>query len=263
MPRMPTLFISHGPPDILLSEHPSARMLRELAPHLPRPQGIAVISAHWVDRPVGITGPGELPSIHDFGEFSDRLRELRYPARGSAELTQSVERLMDAAAIPWQEHRHRGLDHGAWIPLSMTYPLADVPVIQISLPAGDLRDCAWLGQALAPLAEQEVLILGSGGSVHNLRALKPEGPPDPWATGFEHWLHQAVSSGDFEELVDPNRHDDSFAMAHPSMEHFAPLVCAWAAGGHGSPGRRFHADFMHGNLGMSSYVFGDTSMLSL
>lgn len=255
-PSMPTLFLSHGAPDILLSDDPTVAVWRGLAERLPRPSAVAVVSAHWTASPVGITGPGDLATIHDFGGFPTELYTRTYPARGAAELTASVADQLGAAGIDHQVHPHRGLDHGAWIPLALIFPDADFPVIQVSLPDGDLDACARLGEALAPLAGQGVLVIGSGGAVHNLRQLKPGGPPDPWALGFASWLQETVESGDLTLLLEQVRRRDDFSRAHPSLEHFAPLVVAWAAGGREGPGYSLNQGFTYGNLGMGCYGFG-------
>jgi len=260
-PLLPTLFLSHGAPDILLSDHHSVGVFRSLAARLPRPRAIVVISAHWVSGPVGITGPGPLPTVHDFGGFPGALYAQRYAASGSKALCTEVGGLLDAAAIPYRTHHDRGLDHGAWVPLKLIFPTAEIPVLQVALPVGDLHACARLGQALASLPARGVLVIGSGGSVHNLRLLKRQGPPDPWALAFERWLRDTIEGGAFDALVDPAAHPEDFARAHPSVEHFAPLVVAWAAGGRDRPGSRFGEGFMYGNLGMSGYAFGETLRL--
>ena len=262
-PSLPTLFLSHGAPDILLSQDPAVAMLRGLGDRLPRPRAIAVISAHWIASPVGITGSGDLATIHDFGGFPSDLDARSYPARGSAELTASVAGLLEAAGIGHQVHPDRGLDHGAWIPLSLIYPDAEVPVIQVSLPTGDLGACAQLGNALAPLSGQGVLVIGSGGSVHNLRLLKRQGPPDPWALGFESWLRETVETGAFDRVLDPASQGGDFGRAHPSLDHFAPLVVAWAAGSRERPGICLYQGFTYGNLGMGCYAFGFWQLASL
>jgi 4,5-DOPA dioxygenase extradiol len=259
---MPTLFLSHGAPDILLSDHPSAAVLRTLAARLPPPRGILVVSAHWTDDPVGITGDGELATIHDFGGFPDALYAERYPAHGDRALSERVEALLRAARIPHRRHATRGLDHGAWVPLKLAYPQADIPVIQVSLPAGALDASGSLGSALAPVTREGVLVIGSGGSVHNLRALKRSGPPDPWASRFEEWLAETVEGNDLPRLLTAASHPPDMRMAHPTIEHLAPLVVAWTAGAGDLPGRRFAAGFTYGNLGMSCYVFGAVERLA-
>jgi 4,5-DOPA dioxygenase extradiol len=259
---IPTLFLSHGAPDILLSDQPSVAVFRTLAARLPRPRGILVVSAHWIDDPVGITGDGELATIHDFGGFPAALYAERYPAHGDRALSERLEALLRAAGIPHRRHATRGLDHGAWVPLKLAYPKADIPVIQVSLPVGTLDASASLGAALSPLTGEGVLVIGSGGSVHNLGALKPLGPPDPWASRFEEWLAERVEGNDLMGLVTAASHPSDMRMAHPTVEHLAPLAVAWAAGAADSPGRRFAEGFTYGNLGMSCYAFGAVEHLS-
>ena len=257
-PTLPSLFLSHGAPDLLLSAGPAVELLRTLAARLPRPRAILVCSAHWIDDPVGITGGGELPTIHDFGGFPAVLYAERYPASGDAELSARIGGLLDDAGIGHRLHQHRGLDHGAWVPLKLMYPAADLPVAQVSLPAGDLAACARLGAALAPLRQDGVLVIGSGGSVHNLGAIRRDGPPDDWAVAFEDWLKETVEGDAFDRLRGADAdHPPQLRQAHPSLEHLAPAVVAWAAGGQDRPGRRFASGFTYGNLGMSCYTFGE------
>ena len=257
MHAIPSLFLSHGAPDLLLSHEPAVQVLQELPARLPRPLAVVVCSAHWTADPVGITGPGDLTTIHDFSGFPDALYKERYPARGDAGLTDRIGQLLDAAGIAHSTHPHRGLDHGAWVPLKLMYPLADLPVAQVSLPAGDLAAYAQLGAALAPLSQEGILVIGSGGSVHNLRALRPGAPPDDWALAFELWLQDAVEGNAFDRLLAVEAQPAELRLAHPSLEHLAPLLFAWAAGGQDRPGRRFAHGFTYGNLGMSGYAFGD------
>lgn len=262
-PTPPTLFLSHGAPDILLSDHPSIGVLRQLGVRLPRPRAVIVVSAHWIGSPVGVTGPGDLPTIHDFGGFPAELHTLSYPARGASWLSACVAGLLESAGIDHQVHPDRGLDHGAWIPLSLLYPEAGIPVIQVALPRGDLSACARLGLALAPVRGQGVLVIGSGGSVHNLRLLRREGQPDPWALAFEAWLRETVEACAFERVLDPASHRHDFGRAHPGLDHFAPLVVAWAAGGPEQPGTCLYQGFTYGNLGMGCYAFGMERGLAL
>ena len=260
-PTLPSLFLSHGAPDLLLSAAPAVEVLRTLAGRLSRPRAILVCSAHWSADPVGITGGGDLATIHDFGGFPAVLYAQRYPAQGDADLSAGVGRLLAAAGIGQRLHEHRGLDHGAWVPLKLMFPGAELPVVQVSLPVGDLADCARLGAALAPLRQQGVLVIGSGGSVHNLSAIRPAGPPDDWAVRFEAWLKETVEGNAFDQLIAAGAGlPADLRLAHPTLEHLehlAPLVVAWAAGGLDRPGRRFAQGFTYGNLGMSCYAFGD------
>lgn len=253
---LPTLFISHGAPDILLSEHVALGALKGLAARLPRPGAIVVVSAHWVADPIGVTVGELLPTIHDFGGFPDSLYAMQYPARGDRRLADQLTRRLDEEGLGHQLHEGRGLDHGAWIPLKTMFPEADIPVVQVSLPTGSMEDLTRLGTALGPLRHQGVLIIGSGGSTHNLRALNRLGKADNWAIEFEQWLLESIECGRFDRLVTPELFPPLFHRAHPTLEHYAPLVVAWAAGDRDLPGERLHHSFSYGNLGMSLFSFG-------
>jgi len=257
MTRLPTLFVSHGAPDLLLREHPAVDALKRLGARLPEPRAVLVVSAHRISSPITITHDDRLGTVHDFGGFPPALYAMNYPATGDDELS---ARIAEALAQKGVEHAlvsGRGLDHGAWMPLRLIYPDARIPVVQVSLPAGSLEEVARLGEALAPLREQGVLMIGSGTSVHNLRALNLDQQTDPWADEFEAWLRQAVEENHFQWLIDERRHPDSFRYAHPTLEHFAPIVFAWAAAGKDRAGRRIHQSYDYGNLGMSHYAFGE------
>lgn len=254
--RYPTLFISHGAPDFILTEHQAAKAIREMGARFPHPRAILVVSAHWNRQPVGITSGETHATIHDFSGFPRALYQLTYPAKGDQELATDIAERLGQLDIDCELIADRGLDHGAWIPLLLSHPQADVPVIQVSLPSTDLPACAQLGEALSALPGQGVLIIGSGGSVHNLRAMNREQHIDTWASGFEAWLRERVEGNDFQQILAAERSAPQFHTAHPTSEHFAPLVTAWAAGNRNQPGKRFHHSFMYGNLGMSMFEFG-------
>jgi len=257
MLRLPTLFISHGAPDILLRQTAATDALRKLGHRLPELRGIVIVSAHWIDEPVGITRDEHLKTIHDFGSFPQALYSMQYPARGDEELSDIVQRALEKSGIASRTVAGRGLDHGAWIPLRFLFPDARIPVVQVSLPAGTLQDIGKLGVALAPLRQEGVLIIGSGGSVHNLRAVNLNGETEEWATEFETWLRETVEENHFNWLVSGEHFPPSFRQAHPTVEHFAPLIVAWAAAGSDQPGRRIHHSFDYGNIGMSMFSFGN------
>ena len=259
--RLPTLFISHGAPDILIRHQASVDGLRELGHKLPAPRAVVVVSAHWIHDPVGITPGDQLTTIHDFGGFPSELYRVQYPARGDDGLSLEIARALETRGIASELVPERGLDHGAWIPLHFMYPEAQIPVVQISLPTGSLQELVTLGEALTPLPGEGVLVIGSGGSVHNLRALKPHGPTEAWALQFEKWLLEAVEQGHFEWLIKEEHFPPNFQHAHPTLEHYAPLIVAWAAGGADQPGRRIHHSFDYGNLGMSFFAFGAASVV--
>ncbi|AKH21477.1 DODA-type extradiol aromatic ring-opening family dioxygenase [Sedimenticola thiotaurini] len=251
----PSLFISHGAPDFILTRDPAIAALRMLGKRFPQPRAVVVISAHWIRQPIGVTSGETQPTIHDFSGFPDELYQLTYPAKGDPLLARQIVEAVTAGGMESTPVADRGLDHGSWIPLLLMYPEAAVPVIQVSLPSENLQASADLGAALMPLREQGVLIIGSGSSVHNLGALNREARIAPWASRFEDWLQTTVEGNRFDELLDAQQLAPEFGTAHPTPEHFAPLAAAWAAGNQTSPGQRFHHGFMYGNLGMSMFEF--------
>jgi len=254
---MSTLFISHGAPDIILSRSPAADAMRTLASQRPKPDAIVMVSAHWIDDPIGITAGEQLATHHDFGGFPDALYQMQYPVKGNKNLAEEIQRHLRHNGLESKLHAKRGLDHGAWIPLKIMYPEADVPVAQVSLPAGNLNDFANLGTALSPLRERNILIIGSGGSVHNLHALARNGATENWVLEFENWLLTAIEGNHFARLITPQNFPLSFRMAHPSIEHYAPLIVAWAAADRQKAGKRVHHSVTYINLGMSIFEFGE------
>ncbi|MBC8209757.1 MAG: dioxygenase [Gammaproteobacteria bacterium] len=254
--NFPAVFVSHGAPDILLSRNAAVEAMQQLVALLPAPVAIVVISAHWIEQPVKITNAAKLDTIHDFGGFPAQLYAKRYPASGDATVSTRIQQLLTQHGIDCKLDPRRGLDHGAWIPLIIMYPQANIPVIQVSLPAGSLHDLVTLGEALSPLRKEGVLIIGSGGSVHNLRALNRAGKTEAWASEFEQWLLTVIEGNQFDHLINPEHFPPTIGQAHPTLEHYAPLIVAWAAADRHQPGRRQHHSFDYGNIGMSHYLFG-------
>jgi len=171
-PRLPTVFVSHGAPSLVLEkDDPTHRFLIELGRTLPRPKAMVCVSAHWESPRPRVTAHPRPPTIHDFVGFPDELYQMRYPAPGAPELARTVCHLLELSGLdPSLLDEERGLDHGAWVPLSLMYPAADIPVIQVSVQtAADPRHHLKIRRALEPLRDQETLILGSGGATHNLR----------------------------------------------------------------------------------------------
>lgn len=254
-PALPTYFISHGAPDILLAESAAVTALSALPRQYPKPKAIVVVSAHWTSRPIGITNGEELSAIHDFHGFSESLYDIEYPAYGDKAVSRHIHKTLESHGLESKLVNDRGLDHGAWIPLKFIYPQAEIPVVQVSLPSGSLDQVVALGKALNSLRYEEILIIGSGGSVHNLRALNHESRTDAWAEEFEDWLLDSVEGNHFNRLLNVEDYPESFKVAHPTIEHYSPLVFAWAAGGDKGGGKRLHSSFTYGNLGMSIYRF--------
>lgn len=258
MTTLPSLFLGHGAPDLPLSDHPAKRHLEGLAAQLPRPRAILVISAHW-EAAVPTLGTTPAPdTVYDFTGFSRELYAMRYPARTDARLVAEVEDLLASAGIPYAKDPQRGYDHGAWVPLILSYPNADVPVVQLSLEhrAPAERHLA-VGAALAPLRARGVLIIGSGATVHNLMTITREGTaPPPWATGFDALVHDAVIKGDLRTLQACPSSPAIGRQAHPTPEHYWPLLVAMGAGSPGTGGRRIHHSFSYGSISMACFAFG-------
>lgn len=252
----PALFVSHGAPDIVISRHQAVTALRQLGRQLARPAAIVVVSAHWMSDPVAITAAECLASIHDFAGFPPELYRIEYPAKGESRLAEEIAGMLQSTDIGAELEPDRGLDHGAWTPLSLMYPDADIPIVQVALPAGGFEACIRLGEALSALRKRNILIIGSGGSVHNLRALNRQNVTAPWALAFEDWLLQSIEGNHFDRVAGTNNLPTLFRTAHPTPEHYLPLVVAWSAGDSSRPGKRLHHSFMYGNIGMSMFRFG-------
>ena len=253
---LPSLFLAHGAPDLPFSRTPARAFTAALGNRYPGLRAILVISAHWEDR-VNTIGTAPMPeTIHDFGGFDRALYQLRYPARTDAAVIDEVDAALTAAGVPHARDPRRGYDHGVWIPLLLAFPKAEVPVIQLSLRYGaTARENFALGQALAPLREKGVLIIGSGATVHNLRAIGREGSPAPdWAQAFDAWIVQGVIGGDVETLLAFPQAPAEARVAHPTPEHLMPLYAAMGAGG--GKGEVLHRSFSWGSIGMTSFAFG-------
>jgi 4,5-DOPA dioxygenase extradiol len=232
------------------------RFMIDLGSKLPRPKAILCISAHWDAVQPSLTAGSKLDTIHDFSGFPKELYQLTYPAAGSPQLAAHVADLFEAAGLPARLDSERGLDHGAWNPLLLLYPDCDIPVVQLSLLSrGSTADHVALGRVLAPLRDEGVLILASGGAVHNLRAIGWDGEPAPsWAKEFDDWLHDHLLAGDVAGLIDYRSQSRSGAMAHPSEDHLLPLyVALGAASGSDAKARAIHRSFAHGSLSMAAY----------
>lgn len=251
--KFASLFISHGAPTLPLSRLPAREFLAGLGASLPRPRAVVVVSPHWLTRERAVKSPPRFTTWHDFSGFPDELYDLEYEAPGDARLRDRVRDLLGkagAGAVPSDDLR---LDHGAWVPLLLMYPKADVPVVQVSATMDTPRDYFELGRALKPLAAEDVLLIGSGGLVHNLREVEFDSADVPdWAQGFADWTAERLETGDWEALCDYRSRAPLAARAHPTEDHFLPL---FFAGGAGAAASRLHDTFAHGGLSMATYGF--------
>ncbi|MNE12291.1 dioxygenase [Pseudomonas alkylphenolica] len=253
---LPSLFISHGSPMLALEPGASGPALKRLAAELERPKAIVVVSAHWESRELLVSSSPQPDTWHDFGGFPAALYAVQYPAPGDPALAQHVSELLCAAGMPARLDPQRPFDHGTWVPLSLMYPKADIPVVQVSLPTQlgpKLQEL--VGAALASLREQNILLIGSGSITHNLGELDWRAGPEsiePWALAFRNWMIEKLQADDTPALHD-YRHQAPFAVrSHPSDEHLLPLYFARGAG------EQFgivHQGFTLGALGMDIYRF--------
>ena len=260
MQQLPTLFVSHGAPTLAIEPGPAHHFLKTLGKELGRPASIVVLSAHF-DRPIAtITSSAAPDTIHDFGGFPEALYKITYAAPGNPVLANQVSDLLSAAGIPTRLDDDRGLDHGAWVPLSLMYPDADVPVVQLSIDSR--KDPAYhfrLGELLRPLRDQGVLIVGSGGATHNLRhalLASRDAPFVDWANTFREWLAGAIENDRRSDLADYRTVAPDALRNHPSEEHFLPLLCAMGAAERDEQRSRIHKSNTYGALAMDAYLFG-------
>jgi len=249
----PALFVSHGSPTLPFDDVPARDFLRALGPSLPRPKAIVTVSAHWQSDEPAVTALVKNATIHDFFGFPEPLYDLRYDAPGSPATADRIAQALQQSGFPAPIRAGRGLDHGAWVPLLLMFPEADIPVLQLSIQMHrGVRHHIALGKALAPLRD-EVLILGSGGMVHNLQALDWNGGPEPdWSMEFADWMHQALVDRRDDDLVEYRIRAPHAARAHPSEDHILPLFVACGAG---RSARRLHQSVTFGSLRMDAYAF--------
>lgn len=257
-PSLPTLFISHGSPMLALEDAPTTRFLRGLAASFPKPAAIVIASAHWETREPMVTGAKHPETIHDFQGFPKVLYELRYTAPGAPALARHVQALLTDGGFNAGVDTTRGLDHGAWSPLLLMYPQADIPVIELSVqPWNDARWHYRIGRALAPLRDDSVLIMGTGNLTHNLREafIGHHVSAPEWVSAFAQWVAARVAENDMDSLL--NWELAAYARKnHPTPEHFLPFFVALGAAGEVMNAKRLHEETTMGVLAMDAYAFG-------
>ena len=231
--RMPVIYLSHGAPP-LADDQVWTQQLADWSTAMPKPSSVLMVSAHWENDPLTVSATTTVPLFYDFWGFPQRYYEVKYPAPGAPELASQVAGLLGDPDHPVYQDPTRGLDHGAYVPLVEMYPDADVPVLQISMPTLDPQVLFDIGQKLAPLRDQGVLIVGSGFSTHNLREMNwhtgPDSNPPTWSAEFDDWLEKSLGAGDVDSLIDFQNVAPAAYLAHPRTEHFAPLFVALGAG---------------------------------
>ncbi|MHC8328054.1 DODA-type extradiol aromatic ring-opening family dioxygenase [Pseudomonas sp. LB1P83] len=253
----PSLYISHGSPMLALEPGASGPALARLAAELPKPKAVVIVSAHWESDELLVSGNPRPETWHDFGGFPKALFEVQYPAPGDPQLATEVVELLKADGLPSRIDAKRPFDHGVWVPLSLMYPQADIPVVQVSLPTrGGPALQTRVGHALASLRDHGVLLIGSGSITHNLRELDWHAGPEsvePWAKTFRDWMIEKLAANDETALHDYRQQAPNAVRNHPSDEHLLPLYFARGAGGEFGIA---HQGFTMGALGMDIYRFG-------
>lgn len=259
-PIQPALFVPHGAPTFALRPGAAGAALVAKAAALPLPRAIVIISAHW-DTAVPTVGFAEkLETIHDFWGFPEALYAIRYPATGCPEASREVVAALEKAGLPVATDATRGLDHGAWVPLRLMFPDADVPIVPLSVQSrGGPAEAYRLGRALAPLAARGFLIVGSGSITHNLRdyqsAWQNGGKTPAYVREFADWLAGRVAANDVPALLDYRRQAPGGMQAHPSEEHLLPFHIVLGAGGNHPRSERFHAGIDDYVIAMDAYAF--------
>ncbi len=259
---MPALFVSHGAPNMILHDSATRRFLRDAAADLPRPTAIVSVSAHFPSLRPAVVVDAKPKMIYDFGGFERELYSMVYPAPGEPALARRVASLLADAGQDPILVEGRGYDHGTWVPLKLMYPDADIPVVQLSIqPRRDPAHHLAIGEALAPLAADGVLVLASGSLTHNLHeafggpgGLRPlDETPVPWVRDFADWIAEKITAGDLDALLDYRARAPHAVRNHPTDEHLLPLYVALGAGRRN--GIRIHDAYNFGVLAMDAYRF--------
>jgi 4,5-DOPA dioxygenase extradiol len=253
----PTLFISHGSPTFALEPGLLGPQLQALGAKLPPLKAVLVVSPHWQTRGLKVMTTSTPETMHDFGGFPAELYTLSYPAPGAPDLAREAARLLTEAGLKPELDEQRGLDHGAWVPLLYLLPQPRIPVFQVSMPLSlTTADALQLGRALAPLREQGVLIIGSGSMTHNLGEFRgPSSTVADYVLAFEAWVRQAVLANNLDAMVNYRSLAPDAQRAHPTEEHFLPLLVALGAQRSGDKVQSLDGGVTYGMLSMDSFMW--------
>ncbi|MCA0756304.1 dioxygenase [Paenibacillus sp. N4] len=254
---IPSYFFAHGAPSIVLENNEYTAFMKNFAAQTPKPKAIVLFSAHWEQEEQTISAVDSYGTIYDFSGFQPELYTITYPAKGERSISGQIQALFTKHGITSSMDNERGLDHGAWAVLKLLYPDADIPVVALSvnrhLTNGQQYE---IGKALAELREQDVLIIGSGGTVHNLRKLNWQGEGvDEWALAFDNWLQSKLEAWDAEALFRYRELAPHAAEAVPTNEHFIPLLLAMGTGDRNRQAELLHRSYQFGNLSLSCWEF--------
>lgn len=227
---MPALYIGHGAP-MLLDDPLWTSQLRDIAGKIERPKAILIVSAHWESAPITLSNAqANSPLVYDFSGFDRKFYEMTYNSPDATELAAKIAAIMPKSETVHQSNR--GLDHGAWVPLRVMYPNADLPVLQMSMPTSDPGSLMEIGKRLQPLRDEGVLIIGSGFLTHGLPYIRDwsiDAAAPSWSSEFDHWAAQALAKGDVDTLAGYRDLAPGVRYAHPTVEHFTPLFITLGA----------------------------------
>lgn len=256
MNTLPALFVSHGAPLFAVDAGRTGPALRAWAQAHAKPGAIVVMSPHWMARTPTVMSTSAPQTWHDFGGFPSELYQLQYPAPGNPALAQEIVQLLQAAGIEAGLDQRRPYDHGAWVPLMHLYPQADVPVVQVALPAHwGPAQVYELGRALRPLRERGVLLMGTGSMTHNLSEFFGGGQePAPYVIEFSRWVEEQVTRGDLKSLLNYRELAPHAARAHPTDDHFLPLFFALGAADDDARPDYLSREVMYGMLAMDAFA---------
>ncbi|MEH7300363.1 dioxygenase family protein [Neobacillus drentensis] len=259
---LPSLFIAHGAPLLAIENNEYTQFLNQLGRTLPRPKAIVLFSAHWESNMQQVSSVEDYRTIYDFGGFPEALYKIEYPAKGNHDITKEITELFTSQGVSYEVDASRGLDHGAWVVLRMLYPNADIPVISMSVnPNLSPAEQYQIGKSLADLRKKDVLIIASGGTVHNLRALNWDkdrtGGIDDWALAFDEWLARHLKNWDIESLFNYQSLAPTANLAVPpyGTEHFIPIFYALGAADNGKKAELLHRSYRYGSLSHSVWQF--------
>jgi len=266
--QQPALFISHGAPTLAIEPCPAHTFLRELGQKLDRPEAILICSAHHASRGVAVTCDANPDTIYDFAGFPAELYQRRYCAPGAPRVARELVESLREAGFRAFEQGGRGFDHGAWVPLSLMYPKADVPVFQLSIDLS--KPPQWhyeLGKAVTALRQRNILVIGSGSMTHNLGELfqghfSVDSRPPEWVSAFSDWVAAKLKDGDIPAVLNAVEQGPFGERNHPTMDHILPLFVALGAGA-GSISQRLHKSAIYGVLAMDVIGFGAHHQLRL
>lgn len=259
---IPAFFIAHGAPLLAIEDNQYTQVINNLAKTLQRPRAVILFSAHWESAAQKVSEVDQYKTIYDFGGFPEELYRIQYPAKGDKHITNDIKALFTKHGISYEVEKERGLDHGAWVVLKLMYPEVDIPVISMSVnrllkPEDQYK----IGKSLAELRANDILIIGSGGTVHNLGAVRmneDNGQVDEWALEFDEWLEKSLNNWDLDSLFKYNSAAPSAKLAVPpnGNEHFIPIFYAMGAADNDRKATLVHRDFRYGNLSQSIWKFG-------